>query len=654
VSDDLTTLAEALGARGYRTAGFVGAFVLDARWGIAQGFDRYFDDFDLSKYEGRGLDAVQRPGSAVVDQAVAWLDDDRERPFFAWIHMYDPHTPYDAPEPYRSRFPANMVGAYDAEIAFTDSQVARLLARLEASGRLDSTLIVIVGDHGESLGEHQEQTHGFFIYDATIRIPLVIAGPGVPARQVDDVVRIVDVMPTILDAVGVAAPRAVQGTSLRPLGDGRHLDLLAVAESYYPRYHYGWSDLQSIADGRYKLVAAPRRELYDLRDDPAETRDVAASNGARADALQRGLRDMLGRLASREPQSAPQPMDPDAEERLRALGYVGGSVSPRNLEDKPRGDPKDTIRLYNLLHRAAQDSVEGRLTEAISKVNKALAEDPNIVEGYTMLGNLHSKAKRYEDAVRAYQAALRLDPEHQGAAFSLALAYKQMGRLADAETGFARALELDPRSGKNDWQLADLAMQRGDHAKASAMLEATLRNKKVDRPAFLVKLAEAQIEQKRYDDAERNLKQAIEARPDVAMAHYDLALIAEAREERTLAMAEYQIELRHKNPSYRASFNFAKLLAADRQSAAAVTHFRNAVTANPQFGSGYLYLAKALLDTGDLSAAEIAARKGLASSPDRQTAPLGHYVLADVYMRQGRQKEATQEVEVGKRLERGG
>ena len=654
VSDDQTTLAEVLKARGFRTGGFVGAFVLDARWGIAQGFDRYFDDFDLSKYEGRGLDAVQRPGSDVVDQAVAWLDEDRDRPFFAWVHLYDPHTPYDAPEPFRSRFPANTVGAYDAEIASADSQVARLLARLEASHRLDATLIVLVGDHGESLGEHQEQTHGFFIYDATIRIPLVIAGPGVPARQVDEVVRIVDVMPTILDEVGAAVPRAVQGASLRPLGDGRRLDLLAVAETYYPRYHYGWSDLQAIADGRYKLVAAPRRELYDLRDDPGETHDVAASNTARADALERGLRDMLGRLASREPQKAPQPMDPDAEERLRALGYVGGSVSPRNLEDKPRGDPKDTIRLYNVLHRAAQDSVEGRLDEAIAKVNHALAEDPNIVEGHTMLGNLYSKAKRYDEAVRAYQAALQLDPVHQGAAFSLALAYKQMGRLADAETGFARAQELDPRSGKNDWQLADLAMQRGDHAKASAVLEATLRDKKVDRPAFLVKLAEAQIEEKKYDEAARNLQQAIVARPDAAMAHYDLGLIAEARDERNLAIAEYQMELRRKNPSYRVSFNLAKLLVADRRPMEAITHFRNAVTANPQFASGYLYLSKALLDSGDLAASEIAARKGLASNPDRQAAPLGHYVLADVYMRQGRQKEALHEAELGKRLERGG
>jgi choline-sulfatase len=654
VSEDQTTLAEVLRARGYRTGGFVGAFVLDSRWGLGQGFDRYFDDFDLSKYEGRGLDAVQRSGADVVDRAVAWLDEDRERPFFAWVHLYDPHTPYEAPDTIRARFPATLSGAYDAEISSADTQVGRLIARLETAGRLDSTLVVVVGDHGESLGEHQEQTHGFFVYDATIRIPLLIAGPGIPAKPVDGVVRIVDVMPTILEALAIAPPAAVQGRPLRPLWNGERLDLMALAETFYPRYHYGWSDLQTIADGRYKLIAAPRRELYDLRDDPGETRNIAESNAARADALERGLHDLQGRLASREPAKTPQPMDPEAEERLRALGYVGGSVSARNLEEKPRGDPKDTIRLYNLLHRAAEDSVAGRIDEATAKVREALAEDSNIVEGYTMLGNLHSKAKRYEEAVRAYQAALRLDPEHQGAAFSLALAYKQMGRLADAEAGFARALELDPRSGKNDWQLADVAMQRGDSRKAADVLEATLRDKKVDRPAFLVKLAEALIEQRRYDEAERRLKEALAIRADSPMAHYDLGLIAEARGERQLAIAEYEMELRRPKPSYRASFNLARLLAGERRTAEAIAYFRNAVAANPEFGTGYLYLAKSLLDTGDLGGSEQAARKGLALSPDRDAAPLGHYVLADVYMRQGRQREAMQEVALGKKLERGG
>ena len=225
--DKLTTIAETLQARGYRTGAFVAAFVLDRRWGLAQGFDHFFDDFDLSRFEmSAGLDAAQRPGPEVIDKTVAWLDDDRNRPFFAWVHLYDPHSPYAPPEPYRSRFPATAQGAYDGEVAATDAQVGRLLQHLEASGRLASTLVVVVGDHGESLGEHGEQQHGFFVYDAAVRIPLIMAGPGVPSRVITEQVRIVDVMPTVLAALSLETPSDVQGVNLLPLGepDARPLD----------------------------------------------------------------------------------------------------------------------------------------------------------------------------------------------------------------------------------------------------------------------------------------------------------------------------------------------------------------------------------------------------------------------------------------------
>ena len=654
VSADQTTIAEVLRARGYRTGGFVGAFVLDSRWGINQGFDRYFDEFDLSRYEGKGLDAVQRSGSEVVDRALSWLDEDSDRPFFAWVHLYDPHTPYAAPDAYRARFPQTVVGAYDAEIAYTDAQIARLLADLDRTRRRDSTLVIVLGDHGESLGEHEEQQHGFFVYEATVRIPLIFSGPRVPVRVVRDQVRIVDVMPTVLDILGVPIPPAVQGQSLQPLAGGARRDLLAISETFYPRYHYGWSDLQAVNDGRYKFIAAPERELYDLQNDPGETHNLAAASPQRADALERAIRDLQARSTGAAAAATPRQMDPDAEERLRALGYVGGSMSARNLVERPRGDPKKTIHLYNLLKLAAQDSVNGDIDAGLAKVRRALEADPEIVEAYTMLGNLHSKAKRFDEAARAYQQALTLDSDHQGAAFSLALAYKQMGRFADAEAGFERVLALDPKSGKADWQIADILMRRGEHARAAAVLDAALREKTVDRPSFLIKLAEADIEQRRYDEAERRLREAIELRPDAALAHYDLGLIAEARGDAGRAAAEYELECRRPKPTWRASFNLAKLLSKAGRPREAVVHFRNAVTANPEFGTGYLYLAKALLDVGDLAASEEAARKGMAANPDREMAPLGHYVLADVYTRLGREREAAHQIALGRRLERGG
>src|SRR4051812_13117848 len=543
VSEDQVTLAEALRSRGYRTGGFVGAYVLDHRWGIAQGFDRYFDDFDLSHFEmSAGLDAAQRPGREVVDHALAWLAEDHDRPFFAWVHLYDPHSPYVPPEPYRSRFPATMQGAYDGEVATADAQVGRLIESLRASGDLDSTIVVVVGDHGESLGEHGEQQHGFFVYEAAMHIPLIVAGPAVPVRVVPDQVRIVDVMPTILEVVGAKAPAAVQGVSLMPLGRGAKLDLLAFGETWYPRYHYGWSELTEVRDGRYKFIAAPRRELYDLEADPGETRDVSASNPRVADALERALRDLAARTALSAAPQQPRTVDPEAEERLRALGYVAATVSRTVLADRPRGDPKDKIGLYNLLKLAGQDSVSGLFDDGIAKVRRVLAADPEVIEAYTMLGNMDVKAGRHREAIEAYKRALAIDPEHEGAAWSLALAYRDSGQLEEARAGFERVGQLNPRSARALYQLADLSARGGDFRAAAATLEKGLELDG-DRAAFLVKLGEARFELKQLDAAQTALEAAIKAKPDQAMAHYDLGLVYEARGDGRSAAAAYQAEI---------------------------------------------------------------------------------------------------------------
>jgi arylsulfatase A-like enzyme/Tfp pilus assembly protein PilF len=652
LDEDQVTLAEVLREKGFRTGGFIGAFVLDRRWGIAQGFERFFDEFDLERFKDNpSMDAIQRPGSEVVDKALEWLGADRERPFFAWVHLYDPHNPYEAPEPYRSRFPPTPKGAYDAEIAFTDAQVGRLFDALELQGRLDETLVVVVGDHGEMLGEHGEQTHGFFIYEPATHIPLIVAGPGVPARVVPDQVRMVDVMPTALELMKVAGPKAVQGVSLLPLARGQRLDLVAHSESWYPRYHYGWSELRAVQDGRFKYIKAPRPELYDLGSDPREE-EVIEDQG-RLDTLARALDDLEARTSSGAAPKGPRPVDAETEERLAALGYVGGSVSRKNLEDRPRGDPKDKIGLYNLLKRAGTSSAEGRIDEAIARVREALAQDPEIVEGYMLLGNFLKKAKRSEEAIAAYRQALARDDEHQGALFSLALAYKDEGRLKDAQAGFERARELDPRNGKVLWQLADLWMRKGEPAKAEAVIKDALA-RKVDEHRFLLKLGESQIEAKQWDEAERSLKAALEKKAGLETARFNLGLVYEEKGRIEEAVAAYRGEVEGNPKAYRASFNLAKLLQKGGRRDEAVVFFKKAVEIQADFGTGQLYLAKALLDTGDLAGAEKWARAGLTNKPDARIAPLGHYVLADVYNRQGRTADANREVAAAKRLQPGG
>jgi arylsulfatase A-like enzyme/Flp pilus assembly protein TadD len=653
LEDDQITLAEVLRDRGFRTGGFVGAFVLDRRWGIAQGFERFFDDFDLDRFANVfGMDMIQRPGSEVVDRALEWLRAEPKRPFFAWVHLYDAHTPYEAPEPFRSRFPRTLDGAYDAEIASVDAQVGRLIDALRADGRLDDTVVIVVADHGEMLGEHGELTHGFFIYEGATHIPLIVSGPGVPTGVVPDQVRIVDVMPTALSLLGVAVPKQVQGANLMPVARGQHLGLVAHSESWYPRYHYGWSELRAIQDGRFKFIRAPRPEMYDLTTDPGEDHDRSAESGSRLDVFSRALDEFESRTTRAGAQQGPRPVDSETEERLAALGYVAGSVNMKKLDQAARGDPKDKIALYNLMKEAGTLSVEEKIDQAIATVKRALDEDPEIVEAHMLLGNFYKKLKRPQDAIAAYRDALALDSEHQSALFNLALTYKDENRFDEARTGFERAYDLDPRNGKVIWQLADLWMRKGDYARAETILNHAIEQK-IDESRLLLKLAENRIEAKQFDEAERALLTALKQKPGLAAAQYDLGLVYEGRGQLDKALASYEAEISANPKAYRAAFNAAKLLQKSGRYAEAVAHYRKVVEIEPTFGTGQLYLAKALLDAGDLGGAEEWARAGLNNKPEPRLAPLGHYVLADVYERQGRAADARREVEAAKKLERG-
>ena len=308
------TLAEILRARGFDTAAFVGSVVLGASRGLAAGFDVYQDGLKAGRPLSAGL---QRPADHVVDEAVAWLNRRTDRPFLLWAHLYDPHAPYDPPEPFRTAYRDN---PYAGEIAFADEQIGRLLDVLDQRRLLDRTAVVIAADHGESLNEHGEIGHGFFIYESSTRTPFVIRAPfpRTNARRVTDPVRSVDLAPTLLDLLGLPAlPGRTAGTSLVPLmtGDSVELNLDGYAEAMYPLHHYGWSALRALRAGRFKLIDAPRPELYDLDADVSESKDVAAANPevvkkllVFADAARDDLGDSLTKKAgkgTREPGRMP-------------------------------------------------------------------------------------------------------------------------------------------------------------------------------------------------------------------------------------------------------------------------------------------------------------------------------------------------------------
>lgn len=658
LEDDQVTLAESLQERGYATGAFVGAFVLDSRWGIHQGFDRYFDDFDFSKYEKVSLDSVQRRGGEVLAEALSWMETARTGPFFSWIHLYDAHTPYEPPEPYRSRYAGYLFGQYDGEIAYVDSLVGELLDWLEGRGLLEQTIVIFIGDHGESLGDHEEMTHGFFIYDATMHVPFIMrlpAGSDEKGRRIAAQVRSIDVMPTLLDLLGGEVPAAVQGQSLLPLlrGEVDDLNLIAYGESYYPRHHYGWSELKSLRNGALHFIDAPRPELFDVRMDPGQRDNLASERPGTVEQFQSLLQEVTARNSLEGiDERTPESMDPETQAQLAALGYIGGPSKVKIDPDRPLADPKDKIALFNLIKQAGSDSSEDRVDDALEKIERVLAEDPDILEAHNIQGNLYVKKGAFDRAIAAYREALTRDPEYTPALFGMATAYLDSGRTDEAAAGYRRILDLDPRDNRAAFQLAKIYAERKDYETALDLLHEVVDLGSERAPMHNL-MAECYIALERWDEAQTELDRVLELKADLPMAHFNLGLIREGRGDLRGAIDAYEKEIEITPKAFRAHFNVAKLYGKLGPLDKMAEHFRRSIEINDEFAEGHLYLAKYHLDTGDLEQAMTFARKGIELGPEPSIAPLGHYILADVFNRLGRPRDAERELAEAQRLQRG-
>ncbi len=444
--ESLTTLAEALRDSGYSTAAFVGSAVLDSRFGLNQGFGTYFDHFDFSGLEEAHLDRMERRGDLVIDEALKWLKANPRRPVFLWVHLYDPHDPYTPPEPYASRYRTR---PYDGEIAFADAQVGRLAKFLKDEARFDGSVVVLAGDHGEGLGEHGEKTHGFFVYNSTLHVPVIIKIPGAEPRVIDDEISLVDVMPTLLQVLKLPVPSTVQGRSLLSgiLGRGVSGTSNLMAENFLPLLHFRWSQLRALQSRGLKFIDAPRPELYDTRGDPGELKNLFATRRSLANDFRNRLYGLLRRFTPSGGGAAGKEMteDPALLERLRSLGYVAvsaGTFAEAGGEALP--DPKDRIQVYELVSAAMSDGQRGRYQESLRKLRDAEKIESNSVT-IKFLGALdYFRLKDYPRAIESFRATLRLNPRMPLAAFYLGLAQMETGELADATVSFQSALQQDP------------------------------------------------------------------------------------------------------------------------------------------------------------------------------------------------------------------
>ncbi|HEY6304513.1 MAG TPA: sulfatase-like hydrolase/transferase [Terriglobales bacterium] len=552
------TLASVLKQAGYQTGAVIGSAVLDSRFGLNQGFDFYYDHFEFSRLDEANLDQMERPGNVVADVALNWLEKagitkdqlakSPQKRFFLWMHLYDPHFPYHPPEPYRREYAAQ---PYDGEIAFADEQVGRLLRFLKEKGVYQNTVIVLCGDHGESLGEHGEKTHGFFIYNATMHVPLIIRLPdhrlpeSAAARMVADPVSLVDLMPTVLAAVGLEIPSQVQGRSLLAELRGEvnrdnqaNRDRVLYGETFLPRIHFNWSELRGSENIKYHFIDAPRPELYDLAKDPDEVHNLFAEKKAVAEEMHSKLVGMIRDYSAGKELAGKTGLDPALMERLKSLGYAGfsGGSNPA-ISNRDLPDPKDRIAAYELISDAIAQSQHGRYQESIEKLQNVIKTEPNSVPAHYLQGLNFYHLKQFAEAVDELQKTVQLSPDYALAFFNLGMAQAHAGQMDAAIATLEKTLQLDATNFEAAFNLGVAFLQKRQLEPAAE----AFRQSVTIYPEFARghrALGETLIYQDKLDEAIAELRRAVELAPQESIMHESLAkalsakgLTAEADEE---------------------------------------------------------------------------------------------------------------------------
>jgi arylsulfatase A-like enzyme/Tfp pilus assembly protein PilF len=636
VPPKMVTMAELFKAKGYATGAFIAAYVLDSQWGLDQGFDLYYDKFDLKKFPRMSLEAVQRPANEVLDAALPWLEARKGGPFFAWVHLYDAHAPYDPPAPYDKEYAAL---PYLGEIAFVDAQLLRLRRFLESNGLADHTIVVLAGDHGESLGEHGEATHGFFVYQSALRVPLIIATPFPRFRGIvsSEAAGLVDVLPTVCRMAGLAIPDEVQGRSLLGAFFGRpdRRPPLVYSETYYPRFHFGWSELKAVQNARYKLILAPRPELYDLTADPREERNLAAAEPQVFRKLS-GEAETFMRQASRNAYELDTSrVDAKARERLSALGYVGSFTDQTRLEGKALADPKDKITVYNELAVAREMAKDGRPGEAVDVVRRIVATDPDIPDAYFTLGSLLAQDEKLTEAIEAFKQLLERKPDEAFAALNVTRLYERMGRLDEAERFAEEYLRRGFEEPQMLLMLGDLKLRRKDYDGAVPYFERSL-TLDADLPEACEALATIGIAKGDLAGAADYLRKAQALDPRLGNIHYRLGWIAERQGRPDEAEAEYLKEIEISPRHFQALYNLARIYDSSGRLDQERQMLERGLEADPKFPLTYLYLARLdLAQDRSLPEAVGLVEKGLALAPEPAETVRAYFLLSELYRRLG-------------------
>ena len=557
VPDEIITLPEVLKEHGYTTAGFISAAVLKRTFNLNQGFE-YWNEEDIQPQKEMTALVAERKADRTTDAVLKWLGKNYHKKFFLWVHYYDPHMEYDPPEPYRRLY---YFDRYSGEIAFMDSQIKRLFEWMEEKGLFQNTIIVAIGDHGESLGEHEEMTHSVFLYEATQHIPFLVYIPGLknPGRVIKRVVSQIDLMPTVLELLGLPIPEQVQGRSLKDLILGKEPDQPegeAFLESHFPFLHYGWSELYSLVTFQYKYIQAPKPELYELSKDPGELKNLAEENPKlvkeldyKLEQIKQSSRSEIAQLAKGRVK-----LDDETRKQLLALGYLTGKTR-FDLEEAKKKNPRDYASLLRYLNSMQGDLAGGRYRMLLNKSEKVLEKDPNNSFATRMKASALFGMGRYMEAVEWIEKALKVVGEDEELYSKLGTCYLRLNQKEKAKKAFEKALELEPEAKTNAYYLARIYLVQGDEQKALELID---QNKLRETVLGHIFMANYYLAQGRVGRAEAEFELAVEQgkRNALVYGEYGNFLLMVNRPRRALELIEKAEEL---DPSFKNDFHLQKI-----------------------------------------------------------------------------------------------
>lgn len=583
LAGDIPTLATVLKGAGYTTAGFPGSVLLSSQSGLQRGFDYYLDNFAPGKQTNpEFFSSFQKNAESVSTAAIKWVEENQARPFFLFVHFYDPHTEYSPPEPYRSRFPQR---PYDGEVAYTDEHVGRLLGTLERLALRQRTLVVLCSDHGEGLGQHGEEEHLFFVYNSTLRIPLIFSWPGHfgAVQRSRAQARAIDIMPTLLTLVGVGAPTRVSGIDLGPaLRGGTLAAPPSYAETLFPKLHFGWSDLRSVIDGNWKFIRAPRNELYHLATDPGEEKNLY---DARTEDVRRlsGLLDSIYVGRDTEESRASVPGDAAELEALAQLGYTGPVTTD---VVKPGADPKDTIAEFQGFNHDLRAAIEafsaGDNQKSADMLQSLIKRGKSSFEVQYFLGRTLFRLGRVAEAIDRLKEGISKLPAFAPIYTELARAYVAQNRIQDAIALMRQCIVRDDTNATFHAYMGFLRKISRDPVEAAREYE---RAREIAPTDVDVREALAAVyrDAGRLEAAERELREAVRIDPSSDTAWNSLGMIlgSVGRNDEAQKCFEEAMRIDDRDPYYH--FNLARMLELSARTGDARREYAEALRLDPDF-----------------------------------------------------------------------